>query len=83
MVKLSDLTDLRTKVERLQRESDRAAGALTQALKRLKDEFQCSSLEDAEKKLKELKKEEAKAKDAFDESLTKFTKDWPDVCTNS
>jgi hypothetical protein len=53
--RLKDYTRLKKKVEEDQAEADRAEGALAEIMKRLKDEFDCSTIPKAKKKLKKLK----------------------------
>ena len=55
MSRLKDYTQLKKKVEEDQAEADRAEGALAEIMKRLKDEFGCSTIPKAKKKLKQLK----------------------------
>ena len=78
MANLNDFTMLKTKAEKLQREASRAEGALEADMKRLKSEFGCSSLKEADAKLIEMREEEDRAKAAFDELFAKFEKDWAD-----
>jgi DNA repair ATPase RecN len=78
MADLQDVLDLKKRVERLQREADHAAGALSETMKQLSKEFQCRSLEDAEEKLKQLKKAEAKAQASFEKALAEFEKEFED-----
>ena len=67
---------LKKKVERLQRESDRASGALAQAEIQLKENFGCKTLKEAETKLRELEKQEDKAKENYEKAVSKFEGDW-------
>ena len=76
---LRDLTALKDRVEKLQREADRAAGALEQTLAQLKTEFGCSTLKEARTKLKELNDQEQKAREAFVASLDAFMLKYPDM----
>lgn len=73
---LNEYLDLKSRVEKLQREADRNAGALEQSMARLKEAFNCSTLEEAEKLLKKLTKEEAEARGAFESALNKFMEEW-------
>ena len=76
MADLKDLLALKERVESLRREADKAAGALEQSMRRLKEEFGCGSIKEAEKLLKELKAEEEESKDQFDREFEKFEKLW-------
>lgn len=73
------LTTLREKADKMRREADRAQGALDQVMKQLREEFSCKTLDEAEKKLQELSKGEAKAKKAFDDALASFEEEWRDA----
>jgi len=44
----------------------------------LKEEFEVDSVEDAEKLLKKLDKEEGQARDEFDTALAEFNEEWGD-----
>lgn len=79
MAQLEELTNLKKKVGRLQRERDRAEGALSETMKRIKEEFECSTLEEAETLLKKLKRKEDKAKNKFEEALAKFKEEWSEL----
>ena len=76
MSDLQDYIDLKEKVEKLRRESDKAAGALEQAEEQLNKRFNVSTLEEAEKLLDKMKKEEAKIKNQFLEALEGFEEKW-------
>jgi hypothetical protein len=56
-MEISDFTALKAKIENAKTKRARAEGAMAEGLKRLKSEFQCDSLEDADKKLDALQKE--------------------------
>jgi len=45
-------------------------------MKRLKEEFECSTLEDAKTKLKLLEKQEQKTKTEFEEAMEEFEEKW-------
>lgn len=74
----NDYTALKDRHEKAQREADRASGALEQAEKQLMEKFNCSSLEEAEEKLKQLKVKETKARKSFDKNLEQFEEKWGD-----
>lgn len=69
---------LKAEVEHAQRDKDRAEGALQQLMGRLNDEFDCDSLEKAEKLLTKLRKDQERAERQFDAALEKFESDWGD-----
>jgi len=62
--------------ERFRDQKVRAEGALEEALKQLKDEFNCDSLKEAKVLLKKLRVEADKAEDEFEEALESFEKEW-------
>lgn len=76
MATLSDLTALRTRVDHLRTEVNKAVGAKDQLLKQLKSEFGCNSLKEGVQLLKKLQAEEAQAKQDFDKSLKEFEAKW-------
>jgi len=70
---------LKSKVDDLQRDADRAEGALTQLMERLKTEHDCDTLEQAEKKVAKLKKALAAAEQQYESDLEEFETDWEHV----
>ena len=73
---VKDLEQLKNKVDQLKEDSQKAQGRLEEAEKRLKEEFDVDSFEEAEKLLKELHKKEEKAKQEYDEELAAFLGKW-------
>ena len=67
---------LKRKADEAQQTADKAEGALEQVMKQLKKEFDCDSIEKAEKKLEQLKKQESKAKKEFETSVQEFEEEW-------
>lgn len=67
---------LKSQVDQLQRDSDRAAGALSSMMKRLEEEFQCKTLEEAESLSSQLKQEVGQAEAKFNEALEQFEEEW-------
>lgn len=63
---------MKGEVDRLQREVDRAEGTLDALRKRLKDEFGCGTLEDAEAKLIGMEDAAKEAEGNFASTLDKF-----------
>lgn len=61
-----------------QQKADQAEGALSEVMKQLKHEFNCSTLDQAKKELKRRKRQAADSKEKFDAALEKFEEDWPD-----
>ena len=79
MPTIEELNRLRQKVETLKAESARAEGALGQVMQRLKVEFGCDSIEQAETKLKTLTKDADRAESEFTEAYDDFLKQHPDL----
>lgn len=75
-MELKDLTELKSKVERIRRDADRAQGAYDQAKARLKSEYDCDSLEEAQAQLKKLEKQGQEARETFDADLAAFEEKW-------
>lgn len=76
MSNLQKYTELKEKVDKAKRERDRAAGALEQAEKQLKEQFDCNSLEEAEELLEAKQKDEARAEKKFEKAMTEFEEKW-------
>lgn len=66
-------------VEELQRRHDRAEGALQQLSQRLKTEFDCDTIEEAEAKLNRLEFEAKEASDELDRAFESFKQEWSDA----
>jgi len=78
MSKLNKYMELKKRVEQAQQEANKAEGALEQVMKQLKKEFGCTTLEQAEKKLSILEKQEQKAKIEFENAIEEFEEKWND-----
>ena len=76
MIDLKEFQRLKNKVTELQRDADKAEGALAEQMKRLKDEYGCESLERAEGLLAELTEEQEAAEKQYAKASTKFEKRW-------
>jgi hypothetical protein len=76
MPDVSEYEKLKKKAERLRQEADRAAGARDAALKTLKDEFGCDSIEAAAAMLEKLKSEEARVAAEFEQEFSDFKAKW-------
>lgn len=74
MAKLSDLTELKTKVDLAKQQSLRAAGALGQLMDRLKKEHGCASIAEAERLLQKIDNEARSKQVEFDTALLAFKK---------
>lgn len=78
MPKLDKYLSLKKRVESAQQEADKAEGALSEVMKQLEREFDCKTLNEAKRKLKQLKKQEESSKKAFDDALEEFEENWPE-----
>ena len=72
----SEFEKLRKTVEDAERKKERAQGSLDAALQRLKREFKISSLAEAEKMAKKLKKEAETEEAALEKDSKAFNKKW-------
>jgi len=79
MISIDRYQELQDSVNKKQQKLDRSKGALSQMEERLKNEFDCDSVEQAEKLLKKLEKEAAVAEKAFQKSFEAFEKEWDDA----
>lgn len=78
MANLDKYLKLKEKVESARQEADQAEGAHKEVMKQIKDEFGCSTLNDAKRTLKQKRKQEADSKAKFDTAFEQFEEDWPD-----
>jgi len=70
--------DLKKRVEEAQQRADRAEGALQQVMKQLQEDFGCSTLGEAKKKLKILERQKQEARSDFENNMRKFEEKWKD-----
>lgn len=73
---LKKLAQLREQVDSMQRESDRAEGALQQILTQLKEEYGCKNLDEAEGLLASLREKLTETEEEYEGALEKFQKKW-------
>ena len=78
MAKLDKYLSLKKRVETAQQEADQAEGAEKEVMKQIKDEFDCSTLNEAKRTLKQKRKQEVDSKEKFDTAFEKFEEDWSD-----
>ena len=76
MIDLKEFQRLQDKVARLQREADKAEGALAEQMRRLKDGHGCESIEQAEQLLGELEEEQVAADKQFAKAAETFERRW-------
>jgi len=76
MIDLKRYETLKTNVDRIQREHDRAEGALAQLVGRLKAEHGCDSLEEAEDQLVVLERKAKANEERYNNALCEFEEEW-------
>jgi len=76
MSKVRNLEELKDRAERMRREADKAAGALEQSKKQLKEKFDVKTMFEANTLLKKLEIEETSAKGVYDEAMEAFEEEW-------
>ncbi len=72
MIDLSKIQQLRDKVESLQKKADRASGGRDQIMTELKKEYEVDTLEEAQKLLTKLEKEESRESRELEKELQEF-----------
>jgi len=77
-VNLVEYNKLKETADKAQRDSDRATGALQQLRDRLKKEFDCDTIEAAEKLLAKWEKEEAVACKELNRKISEFKEQYND-----
>lgn len=78
-ISVKEYERLQKDVEKARSEADRAEGAVEQLLGRLKEEFDCSSVDEGDKLQRKLDEEAEKAEEAFDDALAEFKEEWNEV----
>jgi len=73
---LEKFNQLKQTVEDARQNADRAAGALEQITKTLQKDFDCKTINIANKKLKQLQKQEITAKEDFEKAMKEYEKKW-------
>lgn len=79
MATIAELNRLKQRADTAKQDAARAQGALEQAQLRLKNEFGCTTLPEAEAKLKALQVKGVDALGRFDAALEKFNSEFGDV----
>lgn len=77
-INLDQYRRLKAKVEEATAAAARAEGALEQQMKKLKEDFGCESVGDAEELLVALKEKEERLEDEYEGELATFEKKWGD-----
>ena len=76
MIDLKEYQKLKDKSEKAKADFSRAEGALSQQMKKLEEDFDCDSIEKAEKLLTKLEKEEKNAEKEYEKEFTTFKEKW-------
>lgn len=79
MILLDDFQELQRKIEKLQREADKASGAVEILKQRLKDEFGCLTLKEAKNLLEQMKQEEILKAKQITAAMKAFQKEHADL----
>lgn len=74
----ADYTKLKRRVDTARQTRDRATGQLDGVMERLKKEFGCDTIEEAERAANKLEKEAVIAERAFTEAAAAFEKEYGD-----
>jgi len=75
-IDLKTFNTLKINVDRLRSDADKAEGALTQLMTRLKNEHDCSTLDEAEHKLKKLEQQATEDEQEYSQALESFQAEW-------
>lgn len=80
---LDEYAQLKKRVTKTRREADKAQGALDSLMVRLKKEFGCSTIEEAEHLLVKLQREKDQAEKEFERAVSRFQKKWKEELDGS
>ncbi len=72
----AEYNQLRTKVENAKSEAERAKGSLEASMRRLKEEFGCDTLKEAEQKLLRIQNEMEDLQEGFNSAFTRYQAKW-------
>ena len=78
-VDLDEYKRLKSKVDALRRDRDRAQGALDQLMAELEDRHGCGSVEEAQDALREKRRKAGELRKRFDRAMAKFREKWKEV----
>lgn len=79
MIDLTKYNELKAKADKAKADADRAEGALEQQMAGLKKEFDCSTVEEAEKLLASLRQDEQDMEAVCNERMAAFETQWGDL----
>ena len=75
-IDLKRFQELKSNVDRRRTEADRAEGALSQVMARLKGDWECDTVDEADEKLKGMRVERDKVKSKVKAGLDEFESEW-------
>lgn len=75
-IDLDQYKRLKEKADKAKSDKARAEGALDEQMKKLMNEFECDSLEDAKKLLEDLQGQEKNAQTLYNNALNDFEEQW-------
>ena len=76
MASIERYKELKAKVDRLRREHDRAEGALEQAMLKLKEQYDCKTLEEGKIVLSKMEKDCKRKRSKYDKAMERFDEEW-------
>ena len=82
MITVEEYREMKAKVERLKAHAAKAEGVYESAMERLK-ELGFGSVEEAERGLEKLRREEREAERSFEEALAVFEERWGEVLSST
>lgn len=77
-IDIEEFDRIKKKVAKAKTDHDRAQGAYDEQMKKLKEEFGVDTIEDAEKLLVDLEKEEKQFEEEYNEAKKEFEEKWGD-----
>lgn len=77
-ISVDEYQSLKAKVDNAKTEADKASGALERAKAELKREYGCDSLDEANKLLRKMEKEEKRVSGDYNKALDAFEAEWAD-----
>ena len=81
MMNVEKYQKLKKRVESLKAEADRAEGAKEQLMQKLQDEFDCSTVKEADELLSSLEVKKKKVESKYVKALTAFEDKWGEKLT--
>lgn len=76
MIDLEQYKRLKEKADKAKQDHDRAVGALEQLMSKLEEDFDCKTVEQAEKLVKKLSTEAKEAEELYDQRLAEWEEQW-------